>query len=296
MAKKDALVSIIVCTYNRAQYLRKTLQSLKQLTYPNYEVIVVDNASTDDTSSVVAEFSVRYVKELEAGVSFARNCGLLMAQGDFVGFIDDDETVVPGWVEAMLEGFSLSEAVAAVTGPVYPSYEAPLPKWLRDDINTVPDTEKFKEFWLLALNETMGTGNSLFERRKLQGVKFRSDLGRRAGSVLGGEDSDFIQQLYDKGYRAAYSPQAAVHHAIPAQRLTYRYFFRRYFFEGITEYVRKGPKVFWRRLLKPVPGILSLLAAALTMQPTKTVTRCLRLCQTLGILYGPVYAVLQKRR
>lgn len=293
--EEQELVSIIVCTYNRCEHLKRTLESLTTLDYSPIEIIVVDNNSTDETEQVAREFPVRYLKELRPGVAHARNCGLQAATGTYVGFVDDDETVIAEWVQGMLQGFALSPDVAAVTGPVYPVYEVPLPRYLRDDINVVPDEDRYKKFNLIPLHETMGTGNSMFRRSALDGIRFRTELGRRQGSLLGGEDSDFIFQIYANGYRAAYSPNAAVYHSIPKERLSYAYFIRRYFFEGVTEYVRKGARVFWRRLLKPIPGILSLLLALLTLQPTKSVTRLLRLCQTLGILYGPIFMRRSKR-
>lgn len=283
-------VSIIVCTYNRSRQLRKTLESLLKLEYTPYEIIVVDNNSKDDTPQVVAEYPVRYVFEGQPGVAFARNMGLETAKGEYVGFIDDDERVAPQWIQGMLQGFQLHPQVAAVTGPCIPEYEVPLPFWLKDDINAVPADEKYKGLFLLSHREVLGTGNALFDKKKLSGIRFKTQLGRKQGGIIGGEDSDFIYQLYAKGYKAAYSPEALVYHWIPAERLTLRYFMRRYFCEGITEYLRKGNGVVWRRLYKPVPDCIALLLAIISFHPKRITGRWLRLCQTLGILYGPIYS------
>lgn len=292
----EPLVSIIVCTYNRSAHLSRTLHSLLQLDYLNREIIVVDNNSSDDTAVVVSQFPVNYILEENPGVAFARNAGLAAATGEFVGFIDDDETVAPGWIQGILNGFALDENVAAVTGPVYPCYAAPPPNWLEDTVHTVPNDEKYKQYRLLSTSENLGTGNSMFRRRALETIRFNTALGRKRGSLLAGEDTDFVCQLYAKGYIAAYSPEAAVYHSIPAERVALRYFMRRFFYEGLTEYFRKGPRVVWRRLLKPVADIIALLVAMAALQPRRVTARWLRLCQTAGILFGPLYELIYLRK
>ncbi|HWR38241.1 MAG TPA: glycosyltransferase [Patescibacteria group bacterium] len=283
-----ALVSIIVCTYNRSAGLAKTLDSLLRLEYQPLEIIVVDNRSTDDTATVAQQYPVRYFREDRPGVAYARNTGLAACRGEFAGFIDDDETVVSGWVQGALRAFDLDAAVAAVTGPVYPVYEQEPPAWLEDTVHTVPGEEKYRQYRVLTSRENLGTGNSLFRRSALEGVLFNTGLGRSGKSLLAGEDTDFVCQLYDRGYRAAYSPEAAVYHFIPRERVTLCYFMRRFFYEGLTEYRRKGRSVVLRRLLKPLLDAMALVVAVLSGRPRKMVSRWLRLCQTAGILYGPL--------
>lgn len=295
MPRINPVVSIIICTYNRCEQLRKTIESLLNLKYDSYEIIVVDNNSTDATASIAKEYPVRYVFESKPGVSFARNTGLDVSHGEFVGFIDDDEIVSDNWIEAMLNAFKLEDSVTVVTGPVQPQYIVPLPCWLNDNIYEVSEDDKFKKYRLLSTNETLGTGNSLFIKRRLAGIRFNPQLGRSKDNLISGEDTDFIQNIYRKGYKAAYSPDALVYHIIPTERTTLKFFMRRHFSEGITEYLRKGKKVFWRRLFKPIPDLLGLILSILTFNPKRIITRWLRLCQTLGILYGPIYEWKKKR-
>lgn len=289
--KQKPLVSIVICTYNRCKYLEEAIKSALRQNYPCFEIIVVDNNSTDGTKEMVRKYPVRYILETRQGVAYARNTGLDASHGEYVGFIDDDIIVGENWINGILKGFALAEDVAAVEGPVKPHYVKPLPSWLPDDIHDSAKGPKYEKFWLLAPNEIVVTQNSMYCRKKIANSRFKTDLGRVYGSIIGGEDTEFSWQLYAKGYRFAYSPEALVCHIITPERVTFRWFMRRYFCEGLTEYALRGTRIIWRRFYKPLPDLLALLLAALSMNPRRIVTRFLRLCQTAGILYGPVYAL-----
>ena len=286
MTIQHSLVSIVICTYNRCDDLDKTLQSVCDLTYDSFEVIVVDNNSTDNTKKIVKKYPVEYILESRQGVAYARNRGLEVSCGEFIGFIDDDELVDKNWIVGMLNGFALDESVAAVTGPVIPQYTIKPPAWMTEAFH---GSDGGSDYRLLSTKEAIGTGNSMFRLELVNDIRFKTTLGRVKSSLISGEDTDFVQQLYDKGYRGAYSPEAIVHHMIPPERTTLQWFMDRYFAEGITEYLRKGYMIFWRRLHKPVVDIVALLGAILSFNPKRIVARWLRLCQALGILYGPIY-------
>jgi len=89
------LVSIVIPTYNHANYLRKALQSVLDQTYKNWEAIVIDNHSTDDTKKVINKFNdprIRYLKIHNYGViAKSRNAGILSAKGEWVAFLDSDD-------------------------------------------------------------------------------------------------------------------------------------------------------------------------------------------------------------
>ena len=102
MKKTDCPNVVIgVCTYNRCKDLRRLLQSLIKLDYPNFEIIVVDNNSTDQTAQIVSGFEkVKYVFEEKQGLAYARNCLLNKCGKDteYLGMLDDDETVKEDWI------------------------------------------------------------------------------------------------------------------------------------------------------------------------------------------------------
>lgn len=89
---------MIIPTYNRASYLQEAIRSVLVQTYPDFEIIVVDDGSVDATASVVAGFGdtrIRYLYQNNAGRSVARNKGLALACGEYVAFLDDDDLYLP---------------------------------------------------------------------------------------------------------------------------------------------------------------------------------------------------------
>jgi glycosyltransferase involved in cell wall biosynthesis len=121
----SVLVSIIVCTANRSQHLSQTLASIAQVRVPpgiDAELIVVDNASTDDTACVVrkatpGKMNLRYIYESKRGKSHALNSGLASSGGDIILFTDDDVCPPENWILGMC-GPILSGKAHAVAGGV----------------------------------------------------------------------------------------------------------------------------------------------------------------------------------
>lgn len=95
------LVSVVIPTYNRSDYIAETIESVLQQTYPNIEIIVIDDGSTDDTASVVGKYAlkIRYVWQENAERGASRNHGLRLAQGDFISFLDSDDLWSSGKVQ-----------------------------------------------------------------------------------------------------------------------------------------------------------------------------------------------------
>jgi glycosyltransferase involved in cell wall biosynthesis len=90
-------VSVVIPTYNCARFLRQALKSVLSQTYTSYEIIVVDDGSTDDTRDVVAEFGdrLRYLYQPNGGLSSARNLALMNARGEFIAYLDADDAWYP---------------------------------------------------------------------------------------------------------------------------------------------------------------------------------------------------------
>ena len=111
-------ISVVVCTYNGSATLSECLESLTGLVYPDYEVIVVDDGSTDSTPSIVPGFPVKYIRlEKNGGLSRARNAGMNAAEGEIIAYIDDDATADPHWLYFLAA--SLKRTAVAVGGPNY---------------------------------------------------------------------------------------------------------------------------------------------------------------------------------
>lgn len=128
------LLSVIVCTYNRASLLDYCLKSLQQQTLEpaHYEVLVVDNNSTDSTQLVVAQYpAVRYVREAAQGLSHARNRGCREAQGTYLLYLDDDAQAPPQYLARVSQNIRQHQP-DLMGGPIYPYYLEVKPRWFRD--------------------------------------------------------------------------------------------------------------------------------------------------------------------
>ncbi len=112
-------VSVVVCTHNGGATLRECLAGLAKLDYPDYEVIVVDDGSTDDTAAIAREYSVLLVSTANHGLARARNKGLALAGGEIVAYIDDDAFPDPDWLTYLVEAFERG-GFCAVGGPNVP--------------------------------------------------------------------------------------------------------------------------------------------------------------------------------
>jgi len=112
MSEKTSTVSVIIPTYNRAHLIRKAIQSVLNQTYRNFEVIIVDDGSTDNTAKVVESFKDKRIKylrhEKNQGAPAARNTGIEIAKGQYIGFLDSDDEWLPGKLEKSLREFQIS--------------------------------------------------------------------------------------------------------------------------------------------------------------------------------------------
>jgi hypothetical protein len=117
-------VTVVVCTRDRSTELVACLRHLQALTYPLLEIVVVDNAPTDDSTEQVVsavarqDARFRYVREPRPGLSAARNRGLREAGGTCVAYTDDDVAVDPEWVQGIVRGFQRRPDIGCVTGLV----------------------------------------------------------------------------------------------------------------------------------------------------------------------------------
>jgi glucosyl-dolichyl phosphate glucuronosyltransferase len=244
-------LSVIVCTYNRHQTLRKTLDSIAASRVPSsvgWEILVVDNNSTDCTREVVADYCrlyplrFRYLRESRQGLSIARNAGVRESRGDILAFTDDDVTVDPGWLWSLTAALDTGEWAGA-GGRIIPVWGQPLPRWLSP---SMPDMSgPFVAFDLgllpIPLTQSPFGANMAFRRdvfNKYGG--FRIDLGRCGDSLRTGEDVEFGGRLLKAGERLRYEPSAVVHHPVSGDRLRKKYLLSWFFGKGCSDLMRFG--------------------------------------------------------
>ncbi|HTU57113.1 MAG TPA: glycosyltransferase, partial [Polyangiales bacterium] len=109
-------VSVVVCAFNAAATLDDNLSSLARLSYPDYEVIVVNDGSTDATLAIAERYDVRIISVPNGGLSAARNLGLHAASGEIVAYTDADTRVDRDWLSHLVQPF-LSHSFSGVGGP-----------------------------------------------------------------------------------------------------------------------------------------------------------------------------------
>jgi glycosyltransferase involved in cell wall biosynthesis len=213
-------ISAVVCTRNRSENLDGCLAALALQSHPSYEVIVVDNAPSDDRGRAVAErHSVRYVVESTPGLDWARNRGVAEARSPLVAFTDDDARPDPDWLAVLAAGFAADE-VGAVTGFVAPAELETRAQALFEDVYGGMG----KGFTLRIFScrgrtmtfqpEIYGVGcNMAFRRTLLEemgGFDPALDTGTPTG---GGGELDAFQRLIERGGAIVYRPDAVVRHA-----------------------------------------------------------------------------------
>jgi glucosyl-dolichyl phosphate glucuronosyltransferase len=230
-------VTVILCTYNRSENLSIALTSAAGLVLPDsveWEVLVVDNNSADQTRNVVERFCkqypgrFRYLFEAKPGKSNALNAGIRDARGDILAFMDDDVTLDPMWLQNLTAALR-ERKWAGVTGRILWQWNCPRPRWLS------VDGQYRRMSWPLTSfdlgeeacddNKSINGANMAFRKdvfAKYGG--FRTDLGPQPGNEIRCEDTEFGLRLHAAGERVGYEPSAIVYHPVSQSRLTRVYF------------------------------------------------------------------------
>lgn len=227
-------VSIAICTYNRAGLLDETLARIATQRIPDgvsWEVLVIDNGSTDATSRVIdrhrAGLPLRSFFEPAPGVSHARNRAMLEARGDLLLCTDDDVRVGPGWVEAAIGAAARHPEASVIGGPIAP--------WFPVE----PDPDFIAAFPALRVGYcgldhdlpqgclpdhlTVFGANMAFRASALRGLRFDPDLGT-CGSAGGiGEETTLIAEIRCRGGVVVWCPTMCVEHYVEPRRMTLSY-------------------------------------------------------------------------
>ncbi len=249
-------ISVVICTRNRAALLEKCLLSVEQQTLAAsvFEILVVDNGSSDATPLLLEKFSERLpltaISEPVIGLSRARNTGWQAAKSDFIAFLDDDAMADPDWLASGLRSFQTVRPMpAAMTGPIRLAWEQSAPVWLTIDIQGCLGRLDFgtdaREF---GGSETLIGANCFFHRRILERFGgFNERLGRLNTVLLSGEETLLQRHIENAGECLWYDPQAGIRHWVPVIRTKPGWFYRRYYWGGVSDY-------FMNKILGPVTG------------------------------------------
>jgi glucosyl-dolichyl phosphate glucuronosyltransferase len=236
-------ISVLVCTYNRAQKLTETLNSIIAQSLPDshtWEALVVDNNSSDQTRQVVEGLQrqfpdrIRYVFEPKQGISNARNTAIRESRGEILSFIDDDEIADSNWLRNLTEHLHGGEWVGA-GGRVLPPSDFVPPGWLQTKgllvsgpLATFDLGEKAGQLSEPPFGANMAFRREVFDKLGL----FRTDLGRTGKNLISNEDTEFGRRMLAAGMRLRYEPSALTYHPVEAHRLKKSYFLHWWFNKG----------------------------------------------------------------
>lgn len=309
--------SIIVSTRDRPERLQSCLHSLVSLHYPQYEILVVDNApSTSETAELIQQSysdvpQVRYIREDHPGASWARNRGIMAARGEILAFTDDDVVVDPYWLLALVRGFSLAVDVHCVTGLALPlELETPTQFWFEEHeglserfTRRVFDMEKNHPktpLYPYTIGQ-VGTGSNMaLTAAFLRSVGgFDPALGPGSGAPAGEELALFFQVI-TRGHKLVYTPAALLYHL---HRRDYSGLRKQIYSYGVglTAYLMKStldnPRLLFDLFTKAPYGLYFALSPRSPQNSMKSTPypKDLTVLELKGMLYGPV-AYMRSRR
>jgi len=201
--------SVVVPTYNRAEVLRKFLEAFARQTFKDFEVIVVDDGSTDHTKQVAQLFPfVKYLEQPHQGTAHLLNVGWQHASGELILTSDDDCIGPPNWLQALLDGFQrYPQAVAVGTYAAPPDHLLATNRFARyDDWEWRYYGGRLTEY--IGGMETPTAGLVAYKRSALEGAGgFCEDL-----FMAGAHDHDIKQRLTAQGHRFVYLPLKVDHY------------------------------------------------------------------------------------
>lgn len=255
------LFSLIICTWNRQASLSEVLCTLEACHPPvgtQWEILLVDNNSSDDTRLVCETFArkypslVRYVFEPRQGKSNALNTAIREARGEILAFTDDDVKIHPDWLTELLDAFQRFDCMG-VAGRIVAVWESPKPKWFAEDgpyalmaaivryeCGDEPCEVKVPPFG----------ANFAFRRKAFEQFgEFRTDLGPNSKTLMKGEDTEFCARLLSAGQKIVYAPKAIIYHPVESKRMKKGYFEDWYFDYGRALVLRNGVPFHVRRIL-----------------------------------------------
>lgn len=200
------LVSVVLPVYNGERYLSAALKSIFAQDYPNFEVIVVDDGSSDASAAIAKSFSgVRYIYQRNQGVACARNAGILASKGEFIAFIDQDDLWTPNKLSVQMQYFLDDQEIEYVLSNKRSFLEEgrSKPGWVKDFL--------LKDKTIGFLPGTLVARKSLFEK-----------IGLFSPAYETASDTDWFFRANDAGIKKAISPQVLLHKRIHSSNQSYQ--------------------------------------------------------------------------
>lgn len=206
-------ISVIICTYNRAECLSETLNAIFSQEYKGFEVIVVNGPSNDNTEEILKKYPVRIIKQIsKGGLAEARNMGIEAADSDIIAFIDDDALADKYWLTVLMDDFNRDPSICAIGGKII-DYKTNQVQFVN---GTITINGRYK---------TKNENPQLYYNKKLKIYNiFRgTNMAFRRSSVYNigcfdpyykffTEDTDLAVRLIQSDYKVIHQPNAIVVH------------------------------------------------------------------------------------
>lgn len=238
-------VSIAICTWNRAALLDQTLTHLQGLVIPDgvqWELIVVNNGSSDDTEAVLSRHAqhlpLRRCYEPALGLARARNAAIAAMQGELFLWTDDDVLVDRQWLAEYVAAAHTRPEISFFGGTIEPWFESPPPDWILaawPRLSHCYGERKFEGPAMEVDMVSMPYGANFAVRSEVQRhYHFDPDLGRIGTGLLAGEETGMFQRMLTDGHRGLFLPMARIQHFVPQDRLSLEFLRRAFFGRGAT--------------------------------------------------------------
>lgn len=246
------MLSVIIPTRNRSALLQSALESMQSQTLPadHFEILVIDNGSTDNTKYIVSLFqqrfgNIRYFFDSTPGLHVGRHLGMKNARAEILVYADDDVIAFPTWLEGIIESFQ-DEKVALVGGKNLPKFETTPPDgilrmWEKDKngnrmLTYLSILDFGNEKKVISPHYVFGCNFSIRKSILLEAGGFHPDSMPRGMIMYRGDGETHISRfILEKGYKAIYNPRASVYHVISKNRMTKEYLFQRCYDQGISD-------------------------------------------------------------
>jgi glycosyltransferase involved in cell wall biosynthesis len=231
-------ISVIICSYNRADYIIGAVESLynQTLDKKRFEVLVVDNNSIDNTGELVQDyinnhndFDLKYLTESHQGASFARNTGASFSHSPLLCFMDDDAIAEKEYLERILKFFTTHPNATGLGGRIIPKYIPNEPKWMSHFVSSlVGNFDYSEELTVFKEGKYPLESNMIVRKEDFDAIGgFNTELPGVKGTLrIGGEGKDFFLRLQSLNKKVYYDPKVIVHHIVEVKKLTPHYLYR----------------------------------------------------------------------
>ncbi|MEM8633356.1 MAG: glycosyltransferase family A protein [Pseudomonadota bacterium] len=243
MPNSTTFISIVIPTFRRPHFVGPLIEALQAQVHESrqlsgkVEILVVDNCPELSAKNAFEKIeddlqgnfiATRYLSEPRLGVAHARNHGVVHARGQYILFIDDDETPASGWLSAFTK--AAYDDVDAAFGRIEPNFASSPPSEISEALKVMFSRQLSAPSGanITSHRAWLGTGNSMFRRESLTATTPLFDTRFNGG----GEDVELLRRLAAQGMSFTWCPGALVFEHVPSDRMTYEYVAARKFHDG----------------------------------------------------------------